>query len=66
MDCFIRSHSVIDGIQIHAVGGEIAAGNRLIDACDGLVNDAACAEAHMTDLGVTHLAFGEANIEPGS
>ena len=66
MDRFIGSHSVIDGIQIHAVGRKIAAGNCLIDACDGLVNDAACAEAHMTHLGVTHLAVGEANIEPGS
>ncbi len=66
MDCLIGSHSVIKGIQIHAVGGEVAAGNRLIDACDGLVNDAACAEAHMAYLGVTHLAFGEANIQPGS
>ena len=57
---------MINGIQIHAVGGEIAVGARLIAAGDGLLNDAACAEAHMTDLGVTHLAFGEANIEPGS
>ena len=66
MDRFIFRHGAIDGVQIRAVSGKCAAGNRLINAGDGLVNDAPGAEAHMAHFGVTHLAFREPDIQPGS
>ena len=65
MDRFVCRHGVIDGVQIHTVGGELAAGNRLINAGDGLVNDAPGAEAHVAHLGIAHLALGETDIQPG-
>ena len=66
MDRFIFRHGAIDGVQIRAVSGKCAASNRLINAGDGLVNDAPGAEAHMAHFRVTHLAFREPYIQPGS
>ena len=53
------------GLLQHAVLEEVAVGDRLGDAREVLVDDAAGADVEVPDLGVAHLARRQADGRPG-
>ncbi|MNV82321.1 hypothetical protein D3C71_1760470 [compost metagenome] len=54
----------IDQVEQRRIGGELAGGDRPVDAREVLVHHAAGAEVHVAHFGVAHLPLGQADGGP--
>src|SRR5699024_1472636 len=52
-------------LKQHFIFEEIAVFNRLVDACEALIHDAAGTDIQMADLRIPHLSFRQTDIQAG-
>ena len=63
MDGFTGIDGGINRRDVSGVCCKVTASDSVIDARDRLINDAPGTQAHMAYFRITHLPFGQANIE---
>ncbi|CRX28632.1 hypothetical protein PAERUG_P54_1_London_24_VIM_2_04_13_05103 [Pseudomonas aeruginosa] len=62
----VGGDGLVDRAGDHRVFEEFAVADGLGDAGEVLVHHAACAEVHVADLGIAHLAVGQADVHAGA